>query len=144
LVVSDNGTATLLADVASRLANIRIAIERAAAMLESRVHARFDTKTGPDGGAWHPWSAATQKARAKSGRGTLLEYTGKMRASVRWAMTGPAAATVQIGAAYASVHEYGMGKMPARRMLTDGNGTLSAADTQALTAVVQNYLQGIS
>jgi phage gpG-like protein len=51
-------------------------------VLESNAQMRFDTKTAPDGSAWKPWAASTAKQRAKEGRGTLLEYTGRMRASL--------------------------------------------------------------
>jgi phage gpG-like protein len=101
--------------------------------IESNVHVRFDTKTAPDGSAWKPWATSTAKARAKEGRGTLLEYTGRMRASL--AMTSDRkSATVAFGVPYASFVE------KVRPVLLDGDH-LGAEDEADVIAAAMKALK---
>lgn len=71
-----------LQDALKALRDTRPVMRAIGRVLESNVEIRFDTKTAPDGSAWKPWAKSTAKQRAKEGRGTLLEYTGRMRASL--------------------------------------------------------------
>lgn len=95
--------------------------------LESNVNVRFDTKTAPDGQPWKPWAPSTAKARAREGRGTLLEYTGRMRDSLTF-NADRTSVEVGFGVAYAKFHE------PYRPMLFD-NGNLSNDDLNDVMAV---------
>lgn len=89
-----------------KLGDLRPAMDALGALLESRVHLRFDTKTDPAGAAWTPWAPSTAKQRAKSGRGTLLEQTRRMLDSLThvadedWLEVG-------FGVPYAAAHEFG-------------------------------------
>lgn len=109
--------------------------------LESNVHQRFDTKTDPSGEAWESWSAGTAAKREEEGRGTLLEYTGRMRDSLTF-VADAQGVEVGFGVDYASYHEQvepGDGRMPQRAMLFD-DGDLSEEDkNDALAAAMRAF-----
>lgn len=116
-----------------QLSNMRPVMAAIGAAIEQNVQLRFDSKTAPDGTPWKPWAAKTAMARSKEGRGTLLEYTGRMRDSLTYVADNDSVA-IGFGVPYASFHEFGTGDIPARPMLLD-NGQLSADDTaDALSA----------
>lgn len=89
-----------------RLGNPRPLLDELGAVLESRVQQRFDTKTDPAGAAWTPWAKSTARQRAKSGRGTLLEQTRRLRNSLTHAADRQSV-TVGFGVPYAAAHEFG-------------------------------------
>jgi len=100
--------------------------------LESNVNVRFDTKTAPDGQPWAPWAPSTAAARAREGRGTLLEYTGRMRDSLTY-VADAHSVEVGFGVPYAKYHE------PYRPLLLD-NGNLSNDDlNDALDAALKAF-----
>lgn len=99
---------------------------------------RFDTKRDPGGRAWQKWADSTREARRKEGRGTLLEYSGRMRASLD---QDPHSDYVEVGfgVPYAKYHEQGKG-VPRRQMLLDGN-QLGKQDADDIFQVVHKFLQ---
>lgn len=110
--------------------------------LESRVQQRFDTKTDPSGQPWAAWSAATAARRKAEGRGTLLEYTGRLRDSLAYSVQQDG---VEIGFSvpYAAYHEQltpGSGALPQRSMLTQDGG-LSNADADAVVSAALRALK---
>lgn len=118
---------------------LRSGMRAIASALERQVQLRFDLKEDPDGRPWRPWSPATQAAREREGRGTLLEYTGRMRDSLASRYTDTTA-EVGFGVSYAKHHEVPGG----RRMLLSASGRLGAADeravVEALTAQLEKLL----
>jgi phage gpG-like protein len=130
VTVTDTGVSLALQRMSARLRDMTPVFAAIGSRLERNVHMRFDTKTAPSGRPWAAWSPETADERARSGRGTLLEYTGRMRDS----LTYQASATgveVGFGVDYAQYHEQltpaGKGALPKRAMLFD-DGKLSDAD----------------
>lgn len=109
--------------------------------MKHRVDERFAKKRDPDGIRWKNWAPSTAADREeeggvayKSGRISLLQYTGAMQGSF-FAKTRGGIVSVGFGVPYAKYHETGTRKkgsnqehMPARRVLTDGQGRLSKQD----------------
>lgn len=130
-----------LAALEDRLTNLEPLLTLIAAELEQNAHLRFETKRDPDGEAWRPWSEATREAREEEGRGTLLEYTGRMRDSLATAV-GESFVEIFLGVPYAAKHEKGEG-VPRRAMLASpSTGDLGAADAAAVARIVEDYING--
>ena len=72
------------------------------------------SKTSPDGQPWQPWSMATQRQYAQSGRGgSLLYRTGALNNSIQYRLSEHTL-TVYSNVGYAKYHQFGTSKMPAR------------------------------
>ena len=133
LAVVDHGVLGALAAMTDQLRDMSPVMKAIGRKLESNVNVRFDTKTAPDGSAWAPWAESTAAARAEEGRGTLLEYTGRMRDSLT-SNADAKSLEVGFGVPYAVYHEVGTSRMPARPVLFDGN-TLGQDDLDDVLAV---------
>ena len=120
--------------------------------LESRISARFETQTDPNGSAWHPWAKSTRAsypfsgtpAAAKAGKvgnGRLLDRYGDMLRSLNH-QAGQAEVVVGFGVDYAVFHEYGTRKMPRRGLIfaNPQSETLSADDEQAVIDIINDWL----
>ena len=128
--VRDLGLGAQLQSMQRLLANMAPVYKAVGATLECNVNLRFDTKTDPDGSAWAPWAKRTAAARKREGRGTLLEYTGRMRDSLTY-LADAQGVEVGFGLAYAKYPEQrtpGVGGLPRRAMLFGRNGRLSDSD----------------
>lgn len=132
-----------------------------AARGEANVQERFDTKRDPDGQPWAPLAASTRTLydvldTARSGnrkgqvvkRGSLLERTGQMRASLvsssgkdyaEWGMS-----RLTDGGAWSIplLHETGTKRMPRRGLFfSDPDaGTLGADDEATLAEEIEAFL----
>ena len=138
VTVRDAGIGLALNRMTAMLRNMQPVYRAIGAKLESNVHIRMDAFKAPDGKAWAAWAPATAKARAASGRGTLLSYTGRMRASLTH-FADNQGVEVGFGAAYAVFHETGTKRMPKRPLLFD-NGRLSSDDMDdALKAAMSAF-----
>ena len=124
--VTDHGVQLALARFRAALRNTRPVMQAIGAKLDRNVNLRFDTKTDPARQAWTPWSAETAAARAREGRGTLLEYTGRMRDSLTH-LADSDSVEVGFGVDYAQYHETGGRHLPQRPLLLN-NGSLSQKD----------------
>lgn len=133
LTVQDSGVINALLNARSALASMRKVNRAVGATLESRMHQRFDTKTTPKGRPWKDWAPSTAAARAKEGRGTLLEYTGRLRDSLAY-QADDQGVLIGFGVPYAGhVNE-------ARPLLFEGHD-LSQADTDAVVAAALKTLR---
>lgn len=103
------------------------------AALEQNANLRFDTKTAPDGSAWKAWAPATAAARAREGRGTLLEYTGRLRDSLTYTATNDSV-EVGFGVTYAPYVD------KLRPLLLD-NGKLGTDDAEDAVAAAMAALK---
>jgi phage gpG-like protein len=138
VTVHDAGLGLALTRMTALLRNMQPVYRAIGARLESNAHIRQDTHTAPDGTAWAAWAPATARARAASGRGTLLSYTGRMRASLTH-FADNQGVEVGFGVAYAVPHETGTRHMPKRALLFD-NGHLSNDDSNdALKAAMAAF-----
>lgn len=86
-------------------------LEAAGAVARSAAIDRLgETKQGPDGTPWAPWTEATKERYLKRGRSgnSLLQYVGDLTDSVTWDI-GPRAEFVEVGSnqPYAAIHQLG-------------------------------------
>jgi phage gpG-like protein len=131
--VTDRGVGLALRRMSALLSDMTPVHEAVGSRLERNINLRFDTQTGPDGSAWKQWAPSTAKARAAEGRGTLLQYTGRMRASLTH-LADNDGVEVGFGVGYAVFAEF-MG----RPLLFD-DGQLSDEDSNdALKAALQAF-----
>jgi phage virion morphogenesis protein len=126
VTVQDAGIGLALTRMTAMLRSMQPVYRAVGAKLEQNVHIRMDAFKAPDGKAWAAWAPATARTRAASGRGTLLSYTGRMRASLTH-FADNQGAVVGFGVAYAAYHETGTKRMPKRPLLFD-NGNLGRDD----------------
>lgn len=143
----------LLASMAARMSDLSAPMRTVAAVLEENVRRRFHTQTDPNGQPWAQWSPATLASYPKWGNRRILDRSGDMLRSLN-AQSDRTSATVGFSAvtggrgkgrtAYAVFHEFGTGKMPARRMLFSNpeTGELGQADeTAILTTLLRHFHQ---
>lgn len=111
--------------------------------MKSRVSARFETKTDPDGTPWAPWKPSTVKSYPKSGANNkLLERFNDMLDSLNHQADNDSV-FIGFGQPYAQYHEYGTVRMARRGMLTAAPdaGTLGAGDEEAIVGVLRTALE---
>lgn len=111
--------------------------------MESRVSARFETKTDPTGAPWAPWKPSTVKSYPKSGANNkLLDRFNDMLGSLNH-QTDNDSVFVGFGQPYAQYHEFGTEKMARRGMLAadPDAGTLGAGDEAAIVDVLRAALE---
>ncbi len=142
VTLEDKGLLVVLARMQATLKDTSPVMKAIGRKLESNINVRFDTKTAPDGSAWAPWAESTAAARAHEGRGTLLEYTGRMRDSLAF-IADNSSVEVGFGVPYAKHHEHGTKRMPARPVLFH-NGQLAQGDlddavSAALSAIKRQF-----
>jgi phage gpG-like protein len=152
--VEDTAIQAYMQRLRGRLSNMRPVMEDIGAALESAINIRFDTKQDPSGASWAPLAPSTRKAYARADRrpargggvevarrGTLLERTGLMRAS----LTHEASADqveIGFGRPYAEWHETGTARMPRRGLLSANpdTGELGADDQATVLELLESYL----
>lgn len=123
VTVQDAGVAAMLRQMSARLRDMTPVYKAIGGKLERNVELRFDLKEDPDGSPWKAWAPSTAAARAREGRGTLLEYTGRMRASLTH-VADDKSVEVGFGVPYAEHVER------ERHMLFSKQGGLGAGDLQ--------------
>ncbi|MBL8471355.1 MAG: phage virion morphogenesis protein [Rhodocyclaceae bacterium] len=160
VTIADAGVDAALARLAGRIADPSEVLDAIGAALEARVQIRFERKVDPAGQEWEPLGAGTRaaydkqdKVRDRKGgqktvrRGTLLERSGRMLASLSHLVAG-AAVDVGFGVPYAQYHETGTEDdrgdpvLPRRGMLTadPDTGELGADDAAALVDMIDQFL----
>lgn len=140
--ITDVNVGKTLQAMRAQLSSMEPVYKAIGTKLESNINLRFDTKTDPAGKAWAPWSEYTKKKREKQKRGTLLEFTGRMRDSLTF-IADNEGVEVGFGLEYAKYHEgltKGKGIIPKRAMLFD-NGQLSATDATDVIAAAMGAIQ---
>ena len=142
-VQGDQALLKVLADLRGRTGNLTSAWKLIGAELVSNADRRFETKTDPAGIPWAPWAPRTARLRAKQGRGTLLELTRLMRASL--SSTADAdGVTFGLGRSYGLFHETGTRKMVRRGMLLASvdPATLGDTDRRTVLDILMEHLHG--
>ena len=138
----------LLSKLLEQMGNLQPAMQAIGQELNSRVSARFETRSDPLGKAWAPWAESTRENYPKDGRGLLLERYGDMLKSLNFqadsssVRVGFGAVASKQGDVYAAYHEWGTVKMPRRGLLfADPNtGTLAPADETAVLDIIGVFL----
>lgn len=109
--------------------------------LESRISARFESRTDPEGDPWEPWAKSTVASYPEDGNKRLLDRYGDMLASLTHEVT-PTSVTIGFGDPTATYHEWGTKHMPRRGMLwVDPDlGTLSDDDNAAVLEILSAWM----
>ncbi|MCH9780610.1 MAG: phage virion morphogenesis protein [Alphaproteobacteria bacterium] len=121
----------------AEVANDPRLIEEIAAVFESEARDRIgSTKQDPRGKAWQPWTQRTADKR-HSGQSLLLA-TGHLLDSITAQVRGK---TVTVGStrAYAAVHQFGHGNVPARPFVGLGRPEQTAIDD-----IIASFVGGAS
>jgi phage gpG-like protein len=116
--------------------------------LNSRISARFETRSDPSGSPWEPWAESTRETYPKDARGLLLERYGDMLKSLNFQADGTSvrvgfgAVASKNGDVYAAYHEWGTVNMPRRGLLfaDPDAGALAPTDEAAVLDVITHFL----
>lgn len=138
----------LLTKLLGRMGDLTPAMQGIGQELNSRISARFETRSDPLGKPWAPWAESTRDNYPKDGRGLLLERYGDMLKSLNFqadstsVRVGFGAVASKSGDVYAAYHEWGTVKMPRRGLLfADPNTrTLAPADETAVLDIISVFL----
>jgi len=139
-----------LRQLQKRLGDLRPVLKDIGAVLENKIRDRRETLTDPNGQRWADWSDYTRETYPASGRGKLLDRTGDMwdRTGPQWQVSGMLSdVLLRVGfdRAYSTYHEFGTDTMPRRGLLyaDPEKGQLGAEDEQAITDVLNDWLDGV-
>lgn len=143
--VDSRAVDSALQNLQQRLGNLQPVLRSIGAEMESRVSARFETRSDPNGQRWQVWAQSTVDTYPKDGRRKLLERSGAMLGSLA-SRVGSGSVRIGFGQDYATFHEFGAPKnnLP-RRALLFGDpqaGTLGAADEAALLELLGDWIDG--
>ena len=138
----------LLSKLLEQMGDLQPAMQAIGQELNSRVSARFETRSDPLGKAWAPWAESTRENYPKDGRGLLLERYGDMLKSLNFqadsssVRVGFGAVASKQGDVYAAYHEWGTVKMPRRGLLfaDPDAGTLAPDDETAVLDILGVFL----
>jgi len=139
----------LLTKLLARMGNLTPAMQGIGQELNSRISARFETRSDPLGKPWAPWAESTRETYPKDGRGLLLERYGDMLKSLNFqadstsVRVGFGAVASKNGDVYAAYHEWGTKKMPRRGLLfaDPDDGTLAPSDETAVLDIISVFLE---
>ncbi len=137
-----------LAKLKARTSNLRPAMAGIGQELNSRISARFETRTDPLGQAWAPWAESTRANYPADGRSLILERYGDMLKSLNFqadnssVRVGFGAAASKNGDVYAAYHEFGTVRMPRRGLLyaDPDTATLAPDDETAVLDIIGDFL----
>ena len=138
----------LLTTLLGRMGNLNPAMQGIGQELNSRISARFETRSDPLGKPWEPWAESTRENYPKDGRGLLLERYGDMLKSLSFqadntsVRVGFGTVASKAGDVYAAYHEWGTKKMPRRGLLfaDPDAGTLAPDDETAVLDILRVFL----
>lgn len=141
ITVDDSAFRQYLADLQGRLGDLTPVMQSIGQEMETRISARFETETDPDGKAWQPWADATRDTYPEDGNHRILDRYGDMLGSLNWDADATSV-RVGFGQTYATFHEFGTKKMPRRGLLFQDpeSGRLAPADEQAVIDMLQDWL----
>ena len=139
-----------LAELQRRLGNLSQPMRDIGAALETSIRTRRETHKDPSGSPWEAWSPSYEANyyHRRPGEGALreklLERTGDMWEGPTW-KAGSSSVRVGFDQPYSTFHEFGTNRMPRRGLLfaDPEKGELGIADEQAVTDVLQDWLDGI-
>lgn len=149
ITVDSKAVSERLAKLKAKTSNLRPAMAGIGQELNSRISARFETRSDPLGNPWAPWADSTRENYPKNGRGLVLERYGDMLKSLTFAasessvVVGFGAVASKNGDVYATYHEFGTDTMPRRGLLfaNPEAGTLAPADETAVLDIISDFLQ---
>lgn len=120
--------------------------------MESRISARFETETDPDGNPWDPWAPSTEATYPSAGHRRILDRYGDMLRSMSHQVDGEnvivgfGAVASKAGDVYAVYHEFGTEHMPRRGLLMSDpeSGTLSQGDETAVLDILSVWISDLA
>lgn len=134
----------VLAQLRGRLEDMGPAWQEVGEKLTARADRRFETKTDPAGKPWAKWRPRTARLRAKEGRGTLLEHTRLLRASLGATATRDHL-VLGLGRPYGPYLETGTRKMERRGILLaqiTPEPQLGEQDSRMVLEILLDHLTG--
>lgn len=107
---------------------------------ESRVSARFETQTDPNGIPWAPWKPSTIENYPRDGNKRLLDRFGDMLASLNH-QSDSSSTVIGFGEPHSLFHEIGSKNMARRGSLTADpyTGSLGKGDEDAVLRLLKEY-----
>lgn len=152
VTVKSKPVTDVLTKLQQRMGDLTPAMDGIGQELNSRISARFETRSDPQGHPWAPWAQSTRDNYPKDGRGQLLERHGAMLQSLSFSAdktsvrVGFGAVAGKSGDVYAAYHEWSTKKMPRRGLLfADPNaGTLAPNDEKSVLDIIDTFMtQGL-
>lgn len=151
ITVQDQAVQAYLTQLQQRMGNLKPVMQSIATEMETRVSARFETQTDPNGQPWKAWTPATLASYPKNGNKRLLDRYSDMLnslssiATAETARIGFGAVGGIAGDVYAVYHEFGTRYMERRGLLFGDPeaGTLGAGDSQALDTLLNDWLNSV-
>lgn len=136
--------ASSLDELQRRMSNLRPVMQSIGTELESRIANRIEQERDPAGRFWAGWSESYRTSYPQDGRGKLMQRYGDLISSLNW-QAGNNSVRVGFGVDYSTYHEFGTDRMPRRGLLfaNPEAGELSGADEQAVTDLLQDWLDGL-
>ncbi len=131
-----------LQQIAARLGDLKAPLGAIGMEMESRISARFESRSDPQGHPWAPWLPSTRRRYPKDGHGTILDHYGDMLASLSH-KANEKSVTIGFGQPYAAYHEWGTKHMERRGLLfaDPDAGTLGSGDEAAVLNVLDGFLR---
>lgn len=143
--VNDAAFGSDLARLYKRLGDLTPVMSSIGMELESRISARFETRSDPNGASWAPWAPATVASYPDDGNRRLLDRYGKMLEGLSHKADNN---SVRVGfdKFYATFHEFGTTHMPRRGLLfaEPNSGALGAGDEAAVLDILSVWLGNLS
>lgn len=160
--IQDKEVSSYLRQLERKLQDLSKPMGEIGQMLEGRVSNRFETETDPDGQPWEAWSLSTfetypwagskaAESLAKPGNARILDRMGDMLGSLSH-RADSTSVRVGFGAVsksksgdafpYPLAHEFGMGNLPQRKILTSDpeTGTLADSDRERILDILLRHL----
>ena len=124
-----------------RMGDLSEVMDNIGMRLESRVSARFETRTDPNGDPWEPWAPSTKAHYPEDGNKRLLDRYGDMLDKLSYS-SDATSATVGFGNPVATYHEWGTEHMPRRGMLfaDPDAGTLGTDDEAEVLDILSAWI----
>lgn len=160
--IQDKEVSSYLRQLERKLQDLSKPMGEIGQMLEGSVSNRFETETDPDGAPWKAWAESTKKGYpypgskaaakiGKPGNERILDRMGDMLGSLSHRADNTSV-RVGFGAVsksksgdafpYPLAHEFGMGNLPQRKILTSDpeTGTVADSDREGILDIMLRHL----
>lgn len=133
----------IVTDLIASLSDLRKPLERYAAQERRWVMDQFANAQDPYGDSWAPLTKATIEARSRRGRSSSepLQDTKRMMNSFEAVVVGGDEVRIAFKDPKAALHDQGIGRLPQRQLLPDGQRGLPPQRAEALQIEIVNHLR---
>ena len=148
VTVDSKPVTDVLTKLQKRMADLTPVMDSIGQELNSRVSARFETRSDPLGHPWETWTQSTKDNYPNDGIGKILQRHGAMLQSLNFS-ADKSSVRVGFGAVaskskdvYAAYHEWGTKNMPRRGLLfaDPDTGNLAPDDENAVLDIIDTFL----